>query len=255
VNDLDPYAHVGDTRWLAARGLFVAEGRLVVRRLVESGTYRVESLLLTPAARESLHDVASRISCPVHVRSPEELFSLTGFNFHRGCLAIARRPAPRTVADLAGPRFVVAMEGIGNPDNVGGIFRSAAAFGAGAVVLDGASADPFYRKSIRTSMAAVLRVPFAAARQWPDDLGALRDAGYLLAALTPGAGAEDLDAFAGAMHPGQRVVLLVGTEGRGLSDAALAFADRRVRIPMVEEMDSLNVVVACSLALYRLSTT
>jgi tRNA G18 (ribose-2'-O)-methylase SpoU len=147
---------------------------------------------------------------------------------------------------------VVALEGVSNPDNVGGIFRSAEAFGAGGVILNPTSGDPFYRKAIRTSMGAVLSLPFVRVSNWPDELEELRKLGYLIAALTP-RGMDTIDSFAGHLPDGARVALLAGAEGPGLTEEALAHADTTVRIPIDDQRDSLNVVVALSIALHRLA--
>jgi tRNA G18 (ribose-2'-O)-methylase SpoU len=177
---------------------------------------------------------------------------IAGFNIHRGCLALAERPALAEVADLAldDARLLVVLEGVNNPDNVGGIFRSAAAFDADAVILGPSCSDPLYRKSIRTSMAATLVVPFAGARPWPQAIAGLRARGFTVLALTPSTDAtaiDDLPAF-------DRVAILVGAEGEGLSGAAMHAADYRVRIPMTGAADSLNVTVAASIAMYLVSS-
>ena len=143
------------------------------------------------------------------------------------------------------------LEAVANADNVGGIFRNAAAFGAGAVLLSPACCDPLYRKAIRTSMAAVLRVPFARCDDWPQDLVRLRDRGFRIVALTPREPAAMLADFAARPRP-ERVALLAGTEGAGLSAAAEQLADERVRIPIESAVDSLNVAVAVGIALHAL---
>jgi tRNA G18 (ribose-2'-O)-methylase SpoU len=247
------YAHVGDAAWLREHDRFVAEGRLVVRRLIEDQPSLIESVLVTPAAAAALGGVLATMpaGCPAYICDPEDLRTLSGINFHRGCLAVARRPSMPAVGSLATARLLVALERVSDPDNVGSIFRSALAFGAGGVILDRASADPFYRKAIRTSMAAVLRVPFTRVDSWPDALQTLGDAGFTLIALTPDASATDIGAFPPARP--ERIVLLLGSEGEGLSSEALDAADLRVRIPIDARGDSLNVAVAAGIALHRLS--
>jgi tRNA G18 (ribose-2'-O)-methylase SpoU len=247
------YARVGDAAWLREQGLFVAEGRLVVRRLLEDGRFEVASVLVTSAARAALADLLDgRPGCPVYVAAQDDLNALAGFNFHRGCLALAHRPPAGSLDaldEILGARMLVAAEEVGNPDNVGGIFRSALAFGAGAVVLDTRSADPLYRKAIRTSMGASLRLPFAQVDQWPSALGRLREAGYRVLAFTPSADAEPLDGL--TPQPGEKVVLLFGSEGEGLSATAMEAAHQRVRIPVDPRSDSLNVAVAAGIALHH----
>ena len=247
------YASVADPALARASGLFVAEGRLVVQRLIESGRYSVRSVLLSEAAQQQLDGVLARLDpgVPVYVCPIQSFRHITGFHIHRGCVALIERPASPSIRELlAGARLVLMLESIANPDNVGGIFRNAAAFAADGVLLDGATGDPFYRKAIRTSMGAVLRVPFARA-EWADALPILRVAGFTIVALTPD-GAEPLDRFAEHQRT-DRLALLLGNEGTGLSDAWSASADARVRIPMRSEVDSLNVAVAAGIALARLT--
>jgi tRNA G18 (ribose-2'-O)-methylase SpoU len=246
---LEPYRHVGDPHWLRQRNRFVAEGRLVVARLCEMG-HALDSLLVTPAASAALA-AAAPIDCPVYVAPPEILERVTGFDFHRGCLAIATRLPERSLDDFAAARRLVILEGVGNPDNVGGIFRAAAALGAGGVLLGPGSADPLYRKAVRTSMGAALRVPFAALDDWPDGLQATARMGFTIAALSP-SGLQTLDEFAASIPAPARVALLAGAEGSGLTPAAMAVADATVRIPIDPRSDSLNVVVAVAIALQRL---
>ncbi len=267
ITDLDDpriagYRDVSDGSLLEEKGLFVAEGRLVVERLLADGRYRVRSLLVTPAVEKGdgsllreRQSTGARIPC--FVASPDLMRGLTGFNFHRGCLALAERPAPAPAGDLlaglAGSTTVVVLEDVTDADNVGSVFRNAAALGAGAVLLSPGCCDPLYRKAIRTSMAAVLRVPFARVAPWPDGLSALRAEGFTVVALTPALGAQDLAAFARDPGRPKRLALLVGTEGAGLSAAAAALADARVRIPMAPGVDSLNLATATGVALYELS--
>jgi tRNA G18 (ribose-2'-O)-methylase SpoU len=249
---LEPYRHVGDAAWLRTNDLFVAEGRLVVERLIAGGGYTIESVLVTPAAFHALERSVSGIA-PVYVADPRLVNGITGFNFHRGCLAIVRRPSPRSLADFVEARRLIVLEGIGNPDNVGGIFRSAAALGADGVILDPTSSDPLYRKAVRTSMGAVLRLPFTRVESWPESLHELRTMGFTVAALAPG-GATTVDRFADAQRVDTRLAFLAGAEGPGLSEAARALADVTVRIPVDPRSDSLNVVVAVSIALQRLTS-
>ena len=148
-------------------------------------------------------------------------------------------------------RTVVVLEGVGNPDNVGGIFRSAIALGAGGLLLDPASGDPWYRKALRTSMGAVLRLPFARMDPWPSELGRLRPLGFHVVALSP-SGSMTIDECAARLDVTSRVAFMAGAEGPGLSDAALAQSDMTVRIPVDPLTDSLNVVVAVAIALARI---
>jgi tRNA G18 (ribose-2'-O)-methylase SpoU len=247
------YAHVGDPVWLRTHGLFVAEGRLVVRRIIEGARYELASVVVTPAAFDSLADVRARALCPVYVVDRSTLAAMTGFDFHRGCLALAKRPGvDRPLEAFAAARRLIAVESVANPDNVGGLFRVAAAFEAGGVLLDRACGDPFYRKAIRTSMGATLDVPFTRLTSWTSDLDVLRRRGFQIAAFTPGRAAMSLDAFAATVDRDRPLVLMFGAEGPGLTPEALNAADVRVRIPIAAAVDSLNVVVAAGIALSRL---
>ena len=250
---LEPYARIGDPEWLRRAGLFVAEGRLVVERLLSLARYEVVSILVTPAAHHALEGVLARTPVEVCVCEQAIVNSVTGFNFHRGCLAVARRPPALHANALIGARRLLALEGVGNPDNVGGLFRTAAAFGVDGVLLDPSSADPLYRKAIRTSMAATLRVPFGRLDGWPGSLQPFRHSGVRIVALTPRADAIPIGAFAAALGVSERLMVLVGTEGAGLTEAALAVSDVRVRIPIDTAADSLNVTVAAGIALERFS--
>ena len=244
------YRYIADAKYLLERSLFVAEGRLVVRRLLDLRQWAMHSLLLTSAAAQSLEDLMYRTAAPVYVVDQELMNAIAGFNIHRGCLALAHRPP---VADLdriaSGPHSrVLLMEGVNNPDNVGGLFRSAAAFGVDLVVLGPRCSDPLYRKAIRTSMAATVTVPFVRARQWPGAIADLHADGFSVIALTPHHSASLLEDV-WPNHP--KRALLVGAEGNGLSPEALATADLRVRIPMTADVDSLNVTTAASIAMYH----
>lgn len=248
------YRDVRDPELARARGLFVAEGRLVVQRLIEGGRHTVESLLVSDRALDSLSLALRRLpdDVPVYVCDVPGLSAIAGYHVHRGCLALAHRADDLAVSELAAAaRRIVILEGVGDADNVGGIFRNAAAFDVDAVLLSPTCCDPLYRKAIRTSMAATLRVPFARIEEWPAGLSSIREAGFTLVALTPRKPSEDLAAFAARARP-QKVALLLGTEGAGLTPEAETAADVRVRIPIGEEIDSLNVAVAAGIALYAM---
>jgi len=249
---LDPYRHIGDPAWLAGHHLFVAEGRLVVERLLALSTYTIYSILVTESALGAMKASLATAPCDVYTTEPAVIEAVTGFDFHRGCLALARRPPALTIGALTRARCLVALEGVGNPDNVGGLFRTAAALRAGGLVLDPSTADPLYRKAIRTSMAATLRLPWVRMDSWPEPLQAFRAAGFRLLALTPEAGALGLDEVSAGIGPGDRFVLILGSEGAGLAKATLELADARVRIPVDPAVDSLNVVVAAGIALAHL---
>jgi len=245
------YRGIPDPELARARRVFVAEGRLVVRRLLES-RFVTRSVMVTPTALEAVADlVDSRPCLPVFVVPQAVMNTIAGFNIHRGCLAIGERPMPVGWDEVARhASHLVALERVGNADNVGGTFRAAAAFAAGCVLLDAACADPLYRKAIRTSMGASLQVAFATDVPWPTSLSRLREDGWMVVGLTLAA-AEPLTAvLAGAR--GQRVVLVLGHEGDGLTSGAADACSHLARIPMAGTVDSLNVAMAAGIALYEL---
>ncbi len=252
---LAAYAGVREPSLLRDSGLLIAEGRFVVRRLLEQRRVRVQSLLLNPAALNALGDVLATLdaSTSVYVGTPEVITEATGFNMHRGCLAVAHRPADLPVPSiLENQAFVTVLERVVDADNVGSVFRSAEAFGVEAVLLSPGCCDPFYRKALRTSSGAALVVPCATAVPWPGTLDALRAAGFVVLAMTPHEHATDIgDVVATAAAVG-RIAVLLGTEGQGLTEEALAHADVRLRIPMSGALDSLNIATAAGIALHRL---
>jgi tRNA G18 (ribose-2'-O)-methylase SpoU len=251
---LDEYRDLRNGTHRRGAGLFVAEGREVVRRLLATPRFRTRSLLCTAPALEALAPaLAAAPDVPVYVARHATIRAVAGFDFHRGCLALGERPPATPLAPLldAGgrrPRRLVVLEALANPDNVGGVLRNAMAFAADAVLLSPGCADPLYRKTIRVSMGGALAVPFAELAPWPGALGRVRAAGYRLVALTPDPHALDV----AALTPADRVALLVGNEGSGLSAGALAAADVAVTIPMADGVDSLNVATAAGIALHRL---
>ena len=241
------YRHVGDPDWLRDQQLFVAEGRLVVSRLLDANRFDVISIAVTPAAHASFGDRLDSATAPVYVCDQRTLNGVTGFNFHRGCLAIVRRPASPALTAFVAAGHLLALEGVGNPDNVGGLFRTAAAFGVDGIVLDPRSGDPLYRKAIRTSMGASLSLPWLRLPSWPADLDWFRSHGFRVLALTPRSDATPIHDF--SARADARLLVLVGSEGEGLSSAALSAADERIRIPIASSMDSLNVIVAAGIML------
>jgi tRNA G18 (ribose-2'-O)-methylase SpoU len=258
VNDarIRDYRNVSDAELLRRRNLFVAEGRLVVGRLLET-QHQIVSALLNEAAFQALEKRLASIvdSTPVYICDTEDFARITGFKLHRGCLALAARPREHAPADIADRSdILVVLEGITDADNVGSVFRNAAAFGADGILLSPTCCDPLYRKAIRTSMGSVLKVPHARIASWPADLEMLTARGFTIVALTPRDASIALPLWR-IRESGQRVAILVGSEGPGLSGAAEAMADVSVRIPIRPEIDSLNLATATGIALYHLRAT
>ena len=235
------------------RGLYLAESEKVIRRALAAG-HRPRSMLLAqrweqPLAR--LIDEVRGLGAPVLVGEGTLIETITGFNVHRGAIASMHRPAlPDPQALLAGCRRVVVLEDVVDHTNVGAVFRSVAGIGADAVLVSPQCADPLYRRAVRVSMGTVFQVPWTRLAPWPDGLHRLRAAGLTVAALTLADAAIDLDTL--AADPPDRLALVLGTEGDGLSAAATSASDLAVRIPMAGGVDSLNVAAAAAVALWAL---
>ncbi|AKV01670.1 23S ribosomal RNA methyltransferase [Labilithrix luteola] len=235
-------------------GVFIAEGEVVVRVLVQRGRFAVRSLLLEARRVEPLRDVIDALpeSVPVYVVPQSVMDGIVGFAIHRGILALGSRGVPLTPSELLGgqaegkPELLVGLVGLANHDNVGSIFRSAAAFGVRGVLLDDTSCDPLYRKAIRVSVGGALVVPFARSESATAMLDAIEAHGWEPIALTP----RGEETFGNLGKACSRRVLLMGTEGEGLPDHVLTRA-RRVRIDMEPTLDSLNVAVATGIAIYE----
>jgi tRNA G18 (ribose-2'-O)-methylase SpoU len=238
-----------------ARGVFLAEGRFAVRQLLGHSPFAARSVLTTAAMLGGLSDLleSRAASVPTLIASPQVIRTVVGFAFHRGCLAVGERGRSPSAAELVeppGPRTLVALEKLVDPENVGAVFRNALAFGVHAVLLSPGCGDPLARKAIRASAGGTLRVPFAVVDDWPRGLTALTARGYQLIALSPAAARElgDLP----DPPPPERRALLLGNEGHGLSAGSLALAAAAWRIAMAPGVDSLNVATASGIALHRL---
>jgi tRNA G18 (ribose-2'-O)-methylase SpoU len=235
-----------------AEGLFIAEGEKVIRRARHAG-YEMRSMLLSAKWVDTMRDVIDEVPAPVYAVAPELAERVTGYHVHRGALASMRRkPLPASGELLTTARRVVVMESVNDHTNTGAIFRSAAALGMDAVLLSPDCADPLYRRSVKVSMGAVFSVPYARLEGWPKTLETVREAGFRLLALTPDPEATSIDDA--APHRLERVALMLGAEGEGLSAKALAAAGERVRIPMAHGVDSLNVGAAAAVAFYAVAT-
>jgi tRNA G18 (ribose-2'-O)-methylase SpoU len=236
-----------------AGGLYLAESTKVITRALNAG-HRPRSVLIQAKWLPELAPLLEPFDIPVYLAEPHVLEQITGFVMHRGALASMQRPPLPAVAELLRhARRVVVLEDIVDHTNVGAIFRAVAGLGADAVLVTPRCADPFYRRSVRVSMGTVLQVPWTRIAEWPDAASQLHDAGFAIAALALDDGAVSLDDF--AADPPDRIALLLGTEGDGLSRGALEGSDVVVTIPMARGVDSLNVAAASAVALWALRVT
>ncbi|MEO9246186.1 RNA methyltransferase [Citricoccus nitrophenolicus] len=266
----------------AAHGIYLAESSAVVRRALAAG-HHPRSFFLAHRYLDSMADVfAAHPSVPVYTGTDEVLEAITGFHLHRGALAAMDRPAPLSPDEvLAGARRVAVLENVSDHTkvrcskmssqsapvddvprrsriaifedlvdhtNLGAAFRSAAALGVDAIFVTPQCADPLYRRSIRVSMGTVFQVPWTRIEPWPEGIRQLKDAGYVVAGMTLGEGAITLDELVVEDH--QDLALVFGTEGEGLSPGTDQRLDRRVTIPMMGGVDSLNVAAASAVAFY-----
>lgn len=252
---IEPYRHVRERDLVGRAGLFVAEGRVVIEKLIAAPACRADSLLVAAHRLDGIADLLARLGedVPVFAASQRVIDAIAGFPLHRGLLAIGRRLDPpdaeRLLAALSPRADIVVLNGIANHDNMGGIFRNAAAFGAGAILLDPTCCDPLYRKAIRVSVGAALLVPFARTGTSGALLALLDRHRFDTIALSP-RGATPLAGLVG----GRRNAVLLGAEGPGLPADLLARA-RTVRIPMARGFDSLNVATASGIVLHHLAAS
>nr|WP_202453261.1 RNA methyltransferase [Streptomyces sp. SID4913] len=265
-----------------AEGLFIAEGEKVIRRARHAG-YEMRSMLLSAKWVDLMRDVIDEVPAPVYAVSPELAERVTGYHVHRGALAsMQRKPLPAADELLRTARRVVVMEAVNDHTNIGAMlplglqeragqrriaifedivdhanlgaaFRNAAALGVEAVFLTPRCADPLYRRAVKVSMGAVLAVPYARFESWPHDAEVVRQEGFVLAALALSPNSITLDELAGRRY--EKLALMLGTEGEGLSAGALQAADEHVRIPMDAGVDSLNVAAASAVAFYATRPT
>jgi tRNA G18 (ribose-2'-O)-methylase SpoU len=231
-------------------GLYIAESSLVLRRALDAG-HAPRSFFLAEKWLPDLQDVLARFpDIPAFVGAEQVLEQVTGFHLHRGALAAMHRPAPPALEDvLAGARRLAVLEDIVDHTNLGAVFRSAAALGVDAVLVSPRCADPLYRRAIRVSMGTVFQVPWLRLQDLGAAIGALKGYGFTVAALALGNPSVPIDEF-GAADP-ERLALMLGTEGDGLSADALSWADCRVQIPMRAGVDSLNVAAASAVAFWE----
>lgn len=255
---LDDYRNVRDPEWIHRRDIFLAEGQLAVRKLLGRSRFRVRSLLATERALEGLREDLELRPVRVYQVQRPLIEQVAGASFHQGCVAVGELPCPsdpiEVLSAVRSPSAVLlVLERVADPDNVGGLFRNARAFGVAAVLLSPGCAHPLYRKAIRTSMGATLDLPFAELGVWPGELELLDRGGFTLIALTPRAEARDIRSLDPTQLALTRRAVLVGGEGQGLSEDALAASAMQVRIAMVPGVDSLNVAAAAGIALHRIA--
>ena len=235
-----------------ANGLYLAESAKVIKRALAAG-HQPRSVLLLEKWLDGLEPILHSFDIPIYVGESAVLESVTGFVMHRGAIASMHRPALESVESvIAAARRIVVIEDVVDHTNVGAIFRAAAGLGADAVLVTPRCADPLYRRSVRVSMGTVLQLPWTRLPEWPHGAAILHDAGFTIAALALNDNAIPLDEFA-ADAP-ERVALVLGAEGDGLSRLAMAAADVVVTIPMLRGVDSLNVAAASAVALWSLRT-
>lgn len=253
---LDDYRSLTDTALRRVRepagGLYIAESAKVIERALQAG-HRPRSVLTQQKWTDAVAGLVGDRDVPVYVVADDVAERLTGFTVHRGVMAAMHRPVPPTVSavlaaiDASRPRIAI-LEGLTDHTNVGAVFRSAAALGVDAVLVTPTCADPLYRRSVRVSMGTVFQVPWTRIDEWPAGIGELRAAGYVVAGMTLGEGAIALDDLA-AKSP-ERLALVFGTEGDGILPDTDRMLDRRVTIPMMGGVDSLNVAAASAVAFY-----
>lgn len=246
------YRDIRERDLVGRQGLFIAEGETVLRAFVRDAPDRVVSLLIDPKRRDKLDEVFAGLpdETPVYLVQQAVLDAVAGFHLHRGVLAVGRKaepmPADALLASLEGRAVVLVLNGIANHDNIGGIFRNAAAFGVDGVILDSDCCDPLYRKAIRVSVGATLSVPTAWLARGEDAANLLERHGFEALALSPAA-----PEILARLKPPERSAVLLGAEGPGLSEALMARA-RPIGIPMAGGFDSLNVATTSGVVLHHL---
>lgn len=234
----------------SGKGLVIAEGVLVVQRMLAS-RFRPRALLGTDRRLGELAGDLAGVDIPFYRVSADVMADAVGFHLNRGVLAAAPRPGELTVDEvIGGARTLAVLEGVNDHENLGSIFRNAAGLGVDGVLFGTGCADPLYRRAVRVSMGHALLVPYAWAPDWPQDLEMLRDRGFRVLAMTPNPAAPTL-ASAMAELIADKIAMMVGAEGPGLKEHTMRSADVRVRIPMSRGTDSLNVATAAAVAFYE----
>jgi len=251
---IERYRDIRERDLVGRDGLFVAEGKVVLTKLLASRAYRPLSLLLAAHRIEALGPLIADLpdDVPVFAAAQAVLDAIAGFPLHRGILAIGRRidtpSADDLLARLPARATILLLSGISNHDNIGGIFRNAAAFGTEAILIDPDCCDPLYRKAIRASVGAALLVPFARMSRGDDPVALLDRHGFTPIALTPAG-----DTLLSDLRPGPRTAVMLGAEGEGLAPDLIA-RTTSVRIAMASGFDSLNVATTSGIVLHHLAT-
>lgn len=249
---LADYSHQTDVALKKARatehGLYIAESALVLERALRAGHIPRSVLALGNSVDEAVRLVGNDV--PVYSGPSELLEELTGYLLHRGIIAAMNRPALPTVSSLlAEARRVIILENVADPTNVGAIFRSVGAIGADAVLVTPRCSDPFYRRAIRVSMGTVLQVPWTRLGDWPSTRQLLTASGFHIAALALAPDAVSLRNFVAP----EKLALVLGAEGDGLTPEALDAAETILQIPMAHGIDSLNVAATAAVAMWALA--
>jgi len=247
------YRNVKDASLERREGLFLVEGLLVVQRFLKQSRFPVRSILILDKKLERLSEEFKAYpgELTVYVASSEVLDRIIGFPFHRGVMALGVRTPMRTLAELANnARRIMVVEGVLNPDNIGSLFRNAAGLGTDAILLDSTCADPLYRMATRVSIGTSLTLPWTRCEAWHQDLRELKSLGFRLLGLSPQAHALDIGQVGDL---GDKLAVVLGSEGEGLQEDTIDLCDQLLRIPMQSNVDSLNVATAAAIAMFALS--
>jgi tRNA G18 (ribose-2'-O)-methylase SpoU len=252
---VDQYRSVRDADLRGRRHLCMVESEMVVRRLLTSG-WKIHSLFLSPQKYERLAPHIQDVSLEVYIADVSLMSNITGFHIHRGTLALVHRPSEESlrvrplINSLLEKKQIALLlaEGITNVDNMGSLFRNAAAFGVDAIILDGACCDPLYRKAIRVSMGHALSVPWVKTKDWIETLKEIKS---VLDVKLVGCETGSIATPMWDVHPTKKVGLIMGEEKTGLSASTIAQCDEIAEIPMMPQVPSLNVAVASAVGLYE----
>ncbi len=246
---LADYRELRDTsarRRIEGDEFFIAEGPVEIDRLISAG-HRVRSVVVSERKYERLRELLDPLDAPTYIVDRDVLHDIVGFDLHRGAIAAAdRRPHPSLDELADSGRRLAVVEGLNDPENLGAIARSARALGIDGFVLDPTTLDPYTRRTVRVSMGEILFLPVhrTTTDSWPGTLDRLHDAGFETWAMTPAPDSADI----WTLTPPDRLALVFGAEGAGLSRPTLAGTSRRVRLPIHDDVDSLNVAAAAAVA-------